>query len=121
MFARICASIALAACLWNSASANDWIFDNGPYTRDAKTGERVEQYQKPKTPTLIPYSKYFSPDGPHPYIPYWYYEDALGFPGYGGGYGGYGYGFGGGYGAYGYGFGEPTFGFGSYAGFGYAF
>ena len=63
------------------ARAADWIFDYGQYTADPKTGQRVEQFQKPKPANRVPYYKFFSPDGPHPYIPYWYYEDALGFPG----------------------------------------
>ena len=61
-----------------SAKANDWIFDYGPYSADAKTGRRVDQYKKPKTARQIPYSQYFSTDGPSPYIPYWYYQDELG-------------------------------------------
>jgi hypothetical protein len=59
------------------AWANDWIFDYGPYSTN-KQGHRVDQYKKNKAAVKIPYSKYFSNDGPSPYIPYWYYQDELG-------------------------------------------
>jgi hypothetical protein len=62
----------------SSSQANDWIFDYGPYTADKTTGRRVDQYKKAKTARQIPYSQYFSTDGPSPYIPYWYYQDELG-------------------------------------------
>jgi hypothetical protein len=74
-----------------SASADDWIFDNGPYTRNPKTGERVDQYKALPKIDRIPFEKYFSEDGPHPFgMDYW-----LGDWGWGGGYGGYGLGYGG--------------------------
>jgi hypothetical protein len=64
--------------LSNFACAADWIFDHGQYTNDKKTGKRVEQYKKAKTPTLVPYDKYFSKDGPGTYIPYSFYQEELG-------------------------------------------
>jgi hypothetical protein len=95
-------------------AAKDWIFDDGPYTVDAKTGKRVDQFQKKAVPTAVPYDEYFSPNGAGAYIPYGYYQENLGIGfGYGGYAGGSGYGYGG-YGGYGYGSGYPAFG-------GYAF
>ena len=80
----------------------DWIFDNGPYTRDPKTHQRVDQFRKPAKAERIPYDQYFSKDGPGTQLPYWYYEDQLFLPGgefFGPfGFGGYGGGFGGGFG-----------------------
>lgn len=83
--------------------AVDWIFDNGPYTRNPKTGKRVDQYRKPAKANRIPYDDYFSKDGPGTELPYWYYQDQLYLPGgelFGpfGGYGGFGGGWGGGLG-----------------------
>ncbi len=73
-------------------AASDWIFDYGPYTTSSHSKHRVDQYKKNKASVKIPYSKYFSDDGPSPYIPYWYYQDELGplngFYGGGGVYGG---------------------------------
>ena len=60
------------------AVASDWIFDYGPYTTGSHSKHRVDQYKKNKSAVKIPYSKYFSDDGPSPYIPYWYYQDELG-------------------------------------------
>ncbi|HEX4142355.1 MAG TPA: hypothetical protein VHY91_02300 [Pirellulales bacterium] len=92
--------------------AKDWIFDDGPFTVDPKTGKRVDQYQKKAVPTAVPYDQYFSPNGAGAYIPFGYYEENLGI-GFGyGGYGGYG---GGGYGYGGYGFGSAYPAFGGYA------
>ena len=96
MFARalLVAVVVGSGLGFHGAQAADWIFDYGEYTADPKTGQRVEQYQKPKPANRVPYYKFFSPDGPHPYIPYWYYENEVGFPGsfnsmpYGFGYGG---------------------------------
>lgn len=79
--------------------AIDWIFDNGPYTRNPKTGKRVDQYRKPAKANRIPYDDYFSKDGPGTELPYWYYEDQLYLPGgelFGAGFGGFGGGWGGG-------------------------
>jgi hypothetical protein len=92
MFAR---ALLVAVLVFFSAAlesgANDWIFDYGPYSANKK-GHRVDQYKKNKAAVKIPYSKYFSNDGPSPYIPYWYWQDELGplngFYGGGGGYGG---------------------------------
>ena len=98
----------------------DWIFDDGPYTVDPKTGKRVDQFQKKAISKAVPYSEYFGPNGPGAWIPWGYYEENLGLGygyggwGYGGGYAGYGgYGYGA-YGSYGFGSGYPAFG-------GYAF
>ncbi len=97
---------ALLAGIPQSGYAIDWIFDNGPYTRDPKTGQRVDQYRKPAKANRIPYDQYFSKDGPGTQLPYWYYEDQLFLPGgeffgpFGfGGFGGYGGGWGGGFAA----------------------
>ena len=97
------------------AQAKDWIFDDGPYTVDPKTGKRVDQFQKKAVPMAIPYDEYFGPNGPGSWIPWGYYQENLGVGFLWGGYGGYGYGGEGyGYGAYGFGGGYPAFG-------GYAF
>ncbi len=72
--------LLLAAVIFftgSSSRGSDWIFDYGPYTANPK-GHRVDQYKKHKAAIKIPYSKYFSDDGPSPYIPYWYYQDELG-------------------------------------------
>jgi hypothetical protein len=83
-----------------AVAVNDWIFDYGPYSANPTTGHRVDQYKKAKVAKRIPYAKYFSDDGPAPYIPYQFYQDELGplngFFGGGGYYGGGG--FAGGYG-----------------------
>jgi hypothetical protein len=69
------------------AVADDWIFDQSEYSNNKVTGQRVDQYQKIKPVDRIPFSKYFSEDGPHPFELY--------SSGYGSGYGyGYGYGYG---------------------------
>ena len=46
-------AVAPQTCL-----AIDWIFDNGPYTRNPKTGKRVDQYRKPAKANRIPYDEY---------------------------------------------------------------
>jgi hypothetical protein len=76
MFARAIVVAAVLFAASQAAVANDWIFDYGPYT--GHHGHRVDQYKKNKKAVKIPYSKYFSNDGPSPYIPYWYYQDELG-------------------------------------------
>jgi hypothetical protein len=80
--------------------SGDWVFDSGDYTRSASTGKRVDQYEKTPDVDRIPFEKFFSEDGPHPFGLDWGY----GYPydyGYGGGYpwlDGMGeYGWGGGY------------------------
>ncbi len=96
-------------------AAKDWIFDDGPYTVDPKTGKRVDQFQKKVIPTAVPYDEYFGPNGPGAWIPWGYYEENLGMGFMYGGYGGYGGGYGyGGYGGYSFGSGYPSMG-------GYAF
>jgi hypothetical protein len=86
------------------ASAGDWIFDNGPYTRSPTTGKRVDQYKAPPKVDRIPFQQFFSEDGPHPFGMDWW-------GGYG--YGGYGYGWGAGmYPEYGWGM--SSYGFGGY-------
>ncbi len=108
----------------SAQAAKDWIFDDGAYTVDPKTGKRVDQFQKKALSKQIPYNEYFGPNGPGAYIPYGYYEENFGVGfGFGGGYGGYGgYGYGG-YGGYGGGYGYGGYGFGNgYPAFGgYAF
>jgi hypothetical protein len=86
-FCRAFAALFVVSLSLTGARADDWIFDNGPYTVNPETGARVEQYKKPKEPKPVPYDKFFSNDGPHPYIPWWYYEDEEGWPGYGYGFG----------------------------------
>jgi hypothetical protein len=83
VFARVLlVAVVVTASLGPAcATAADWIFDYGKYTADPKTGKRVDQFQKPKPANRVPYYKFFSPDGPHPYIPYQFYEDELGLPG----------------------------------------
>ncbi|HTU26610.1 MAG TPA: hypothetical protein VMF30_14480 [Pirellulales bacterium] len=106
--------------LSQSHAAKDWIFDDGPYTVDPKSGKRVDQFQKKAQSVQIPYEKYFGPNGPGAWIPWGYYEEnfpigvGFGFGYGGGGYAGYGEAGGFGYGAYGFGSGYPAFG-------GYAF
>jgi hypothetical protein len=62
-----------------SADGQDWIFDSGPYTRSAKTGQRVDQYKPLPKVNRIPFQQFFSEEGPHPFgmdwwggDPYWY-------------------------------------------------
>jgi hypothetical protein len=83
-------------------SAEDWIFDSGQYTRNPTTGKRVDQYQALPKVTRIPFDKFFSDDGPHPYAMDWLYGGGWGWYGANApflddeGYGGWG-GWGGGY------------------------
>jgi hypothetical protein len=77
-----------------TGDAGDWIFDDGPYTRSPKTGQRVDQYKAPPKVDRIPFRQFFSEDGPHPFGMDWW--------------GGYGYGWGGWYGGGMY----PEFGWG---------
>ncbi|HZZ28138.1 MAG TPA: hypothetical protein VFE46_09055 [Pirellulales bacterium] len=78
-------TIALACSGASAALSADWIFDNGPYTRSAKTGKRVDQYQALPHVDRIPFEKFFSEDGPHPFGMDWWTD-------WGGGWGGYGWG-----------------------------
>ena len=111
------ATIVTLAVSGSPLAAKDWIFDDGPYTVDPKTGKRVDQFQKKVTPTAIPYDQYFAPNGPGSYVPWGYYQENLGMGFlYGGAMGGYegepiGYG---GFGGAGFGSAYPAFG-------GYAF
>ena len=94
-------------------AAKDWIFDDGPYTVDSKTGKRVDQFRRRRCRPLFLTTSTSRPTAAL-YIPFGYYEENLGI-GFGyGGYGGYGGGFG--YGGYGgYGFGSGYGGYGGYA------
>jgi hypothetical protein len=83
----------------DSALSGDWIFDSGPYTRNPKTGQRVDQFKALPHIDRIPFEKFFSEDGPHPFGMDWYLGDW-------------------GMGGYGYGFGEEGFDFGGFGGFG---
>jgi len=49
--------------------ANDWIFDNGPYTRNPKTGQPIWQYSHGKTPHHDPNAAFDSPHSPFPFAP----------------------------------------------------
>ncbi len=40
---------------------DDWMFDNSTYTNDPKTGHRVDQYKKEKTPYRDPNALFDSP------------------------------------------------------------
>jgi hypothetical protein len=80
----LAAAVVATQLFGGAAIAGDWIFEAAPYSRSATSGKRVEQYQRAKKPKLVPYSKYFSEDGPSPNIPNWYYREELGYPGYGG-------------------------------------
>ena len=90
-YALIFVVIGSVIALTRGADGGDWIFDKSTYTNDPTSGQRVDQYQAVKPVYRIPYSKYFSPDGPHPYIPDSYYQYEGGLPGgaYASGYGFY--------------------------------
>ena len=45
----------------NSGESADWMFDNSTYTNDPKTGHRVDQYKKEKTPYRDPNALFDSP------------------------------------------------------------
>lgn len=51
------------------APAGNWIFSQGFYTNDPKTGKRVDQYQKLAPVYRVPNDQYFGPEGPHPFGP----------------------------------------------------
>jgi hypothetical protein len=38
----------------NDDESDDWMFDNSTYTNDPKTGKRIDQYKKEKTPYRDP-------------------------------------------------------------------
>jgi hypothetical protein len=85
--------VAVLLCGASSALGADWTFDQSLYTNSPTTGKRVDQYKKIKPVDRIPFQKFFSEDGPHPFEEY--------SSGYGSGFGdGWGYGYGG-YGGYG--------------------
>jgi hypothetical protein len=84
-------AFALLICGAASALADDWIFDKSLYTNSPSTGKRVEQYKKIKPVDRIPFEKFFSEDGPHPFEEYSSgYGSGFGNGWYGYGYGGYG-------------------------------
>jgi hypothetical protein len=60
---------ASAAATAAFSGAHDWMFDNGPYTRDPKTGERVWQYAQGETPRRNPNAVFDSPHSPYPFAP----------------------------------------------------
>jgi hypothetical protein len=45
----------------DSEEADNWLFDNAPYTNSPKTGKRVDQYRAEKTPYRDPNALYDSP------------------------------------------------------------
>jgi hypothetical protein len=57
----------------NGLAAENWIFDSGPYTRSVATGKRVDQYEPLPHVDRIPFEKYFSEDGPHPFAMDWWW------------------------------------------------
>jgi hypothetical protein len=98
-----CRAILMGAILSLSGAestlGSDWIFDSGPYTRNPKTGQRVDQFKALPHIDRIPFEKFFSEDGPHPFGMDWWMGDW-------------------GMGGYGYGFGEEGFDWGGFGGFG---
>jgi hypothetical protein len=62
------------------------MFDNGPYTRNSETGNRVWQYARGETPHHDPNAVFDSPHSPHPfapdlYDPMWNYGPHWPYPG----------------------------------------
>jgi hypothetical protein len=55
-------AVATAAAQ-NDDESDDWMFDNSTYTNDPKTGKRVDQYKKEKTPYRDPNAFFDSPMG----------------------------------------------------------
>jgi hypothetical protein len=91
MLHRLATSVFVAALLSlcaNTVLAADWIFDNGPYTRSATTGKRVDRYKALPKVDRIPFEKFFSEDGPHPGGLDWWTDWGW----MGEGYGGWGWG-----------------------------
>jgi hypothetical protein len=81
------AALLLCICAGGAIAGESWIFDSGPYTRSATTGKRVVQYQALPKVTRIPFDKFFSEDGPHPFAMDWWYGGDYGWGGWGGGWG----------------------------------
>jgi hypothetical protein len=51
------------AAVQDNDESDDWMFDNSTYTNDPKTGRRVDQYKKEKTPYRDPNAFFDSPMG----------------------------------------------------------
>ena len=49
------------AAVQDDGDSGDWMFDDSTYTNDPKTGKRVDQYQKEKTPYRDPNAFFDSP------------------------------------------------------------
>ena len=64
MPAILTAMIVTLSLCGTSLAAKDWIFDDGPFTVDPKTGKHVDQFQKKVTPTAIPYDQISLPTVP---------------------------------------------------------
>lgn len=73
-----------AASVDDDEDSGDWMFDDSTYTNDPKTGHRVDQYKKEKTPYRDPNAWFDSPMGGFPflygsfgefsdYMPFYYY------------------------------------------------
>jgi hypothetical protein len=68
VFAELSASPCLGAqktktkaAAAKSEESDEWMFDNSAYTNDPKTGHRVDQYKKEKTPYRDPNALFDSP------------------------------------------------------------
>lgn len=59
---------AVAAPPADDDDSDDWMFDKSLYTNDAKTGKRVDQYKKEKTPYRDPNAWFDSPMGVSPFF-----------------------------------------------------
>ena len=72
----------VAASLAADNTSEDWIFDKARYSDNRTTGNRAIQYASPKPADRVPYAKYFSADGPHPFgfYPYYFHAPYLYYP-----------------------------------------
>jgi hypothetical protein len=59
---------SMATMLDDDDAADDWMFDKSTYTNDPKTGKRVDQYKKEKTPYRDPNAWFDSPMGGFPFF-----------------------------------------------------
>lgn len=62
------------------ATPKSWIFDQGLYTNDSKTGERVWQYSTAEPAYRDPDALYDSPHGSYPFQPDVYDPYSLYYP-----------------------------------------
>src|SRR3972149_8226515 len=66
----------------DAEDSSDWIFDDAPYINKPKTGDRVDQFKKEKTPYRDPYAVFDSPMGAYPFEPDSYDSFFYGYPYY---------------------------------------